>query len=33
LSLKDEFIHRYGSHADVLAAHGLTKEALIGQRI
>ena len=24
LSLKDQFIHQYGSHADVLAAHGLT---------
>lgn len=29
LSLKDEFLHVYGSHADVLAAHELTLERLI----
>ena len=28
MSLKDKFIHAYGSHADVLAAHGITLEAL-----
>ena len=28
-SLKDEFIHCYGKHEDVLAAHGLTLKALI----
>ncbi len=28
MSLKDKFIHKYGSHAEVLAAHGLTVEAL-----
>ena len=28
LSLKDEFLHVYGSHADVLAAHGLTVEKI-----
>jgi transketolase len=27
-SLKDEFIHNYGSHEDVLAAHGLTAERI-----
>jgi transketolase len=27
-SLKDEFIHHYGEHADVLAAHGLALPAL-----
>lgn len=27
-SLKDDFIHVYGSHADLLAAHGLTPEAI-----
>lgn len=28
LSLQDAFIHTYGSHADVLAAHGLSVEAI-----
>ncbi len=28
LSLKDKFIHHYGSHAEVLAKHGLTVEAI-----
>lgn len=28
LSLQDAFIHIYGSHADVLAAHGLSKDAI-----
>ena len=27
-SLKDKFIHHYGSHAEVLAKHGLTVEAI-----
>lgn len=31
LTLKDEFIHVYGTHADVRAAHGLTKEALVSR--
>lgn len=30
MSLKDEFIHVYGKHEDVLAAHGLTLERLLG---
>lgn len=29
LSLKDRFIHVYGSHADLLAAHGLTEGAIM----
>lgn len=28
LSLKDKFIHTYGSHSDLLAAHGITAEAI-----
>ncbi len=28
LSLQDAFIHTYGSHADVLAAHGLSPDAI-----
>lgn len=28
LTLKDKFIHTYGSHADLLAAHGITAEAI-----
>lgn len=28
-TLKDEFIHCYGSHADLLAAHGLEKGAIL----
>jgi transketolase len=28
LSLKDKFIHRYGTHAELLAAHGLSVEAV-----
>jgi len=28
ISLKDKFIHIYGTHADVLAAHGITEEAV-----
>jgi deoxyxylulose-5-phosphate synthase len=28
LSLKHEFIHVYGSHADLLAAHGLNVSAI-----
>lgn len=28
-TLKDEFIHCYGSHQDILAAHGLSLQALI----
>ena len=31
MHLQDEFIHTYGTHADVLAAHGLTKEALLAR--
>ena len=27
-SLQDEFIHHYGSHEQLLAAHGLTAEAI-----
>ena len=27
-SLKDEFIHEFGSHRDLLKAHGLTPEAI-----
>jgi transketolase len=27
-TLKDEFVHCYGSHADALAAHGLSPERL-----
>ena len=30
MSLKDEFIHVYGKHEDVLAAHGLTLDRLLG---
>lgn len=30
MSLKDEFVHVYGKHEDVLAAHGLTLERLLG---
>jgi transketolase len=30
LSLKDEFIHVYGSHDELLAAHGLTTHAILG---
>jgi transketolase len=29
LTLKDQFIHAYGTHDEVRAAHGLTKEALL----
>ena len=29
-TLRDEFIHTYGSHADVLAAHGLSVDAIAG---
>ncbi len=29
-TLQDEFIHTYGSHADVLAAHGLSVDAIAG---
>lgn len=28
LALRDDFPHTYGTHADVLAAHGLTKERI-----
>ena len=28
MTLKDKFIHAYGSHADVLAAHGITVEVI-----
>ena len=28
LSLRDEFLHVYGSHAEVLKAHGITSEAI-----
>jgi transketolase len=28
-ALKDEFIHCYGSHADILAAHGLSVQKII----
>lgn len=30
MSLKDEFIHVYGSHGDLLGAHGITLERLVG---
>jgi transketolase len=30
VSLKHEFIHTYGSHGDLLAAHGITVERLVG---
>lgn len=30
-SLRDEFIHCYGNHGDILAAHGLTREAVFDQ--
>jgi transketolase len=28
-SLRDQFIHCYGSHADLLGAHGLTAERML----
>ena len=28
LTLKDEFVHLYGSHGDLLAAHGISMPAL-----
>jgi transketolase len=28
-ALQDEFIHCYGTHADILAAHGLSADALV----
>lgn len=28
-SLQDEFLHMYGSHEDLLTAHGLTREAIL----
>jgi transketolase len=28
-TLKDEFIHCYGSHEDLLAAHGLTADSIV----
>jgi transketolase len=28
-TLKDQFIHCYGSHDDLLAAHGITTERMI----
>jgi transketolase len=28
-SLRDEFVHVYGSHEDVLAAHGLTADNIV----
>jgi transketolase len=30
-SLQDEFLHVYGSHEDLLAAHGLTREAILAK--
>ena len=30
-SLQDEFHHVYGSHEDLLAAHGLTREAILAK--
>jgi transketolase len=30
-TLKDEFIHCYGSHAELLTAHGLSSEAILAQ--
>jgi transketolase len=30
VSLKHEFIHTYGSHGDLLTAHGITVERLVG---
>jgi transketolase len=30
-TLQDEFIHCYGSHAELLAAHGLAPEAIVSQ--
>jgi transketolase len=30
LTLKDEFVHCYGKHEDILAAHGITLERLLG---
>ena len=30
-SLKDEFIHCYGSHEDILAAHGLSVDAIFAR--
>ena len=30
MSLKDEFVHVYGKHEDVLAAHGLTLDRILG---
>jgi transketolase len=29
VSLKDEFIHFYGSHAELLAEHGLTAQRVV----
>ena len=29
MNLKDEFIHCYGSHDDILAEHNLTETALL----
>lgn len=31
ITLKDEFIHKYGSHADLLAAHGITKASILAR--
>ena len=31
LSLRDEFIHVYGSHADLLKAHGLDPETIYAE--
>ena len=28
-TLKDEFVHCYGSHEDILAAHGLSVERIL----
>ena len=28
-TLKDEFVHCYGSHEDILAAHGLSPERIL----
>jgi transketolase len=30
-ALQDEFIHCYGTHADILAAHGLSVDYIVDQ--